>query len=118
MPCRNALCKPAAASGDEPESHPIRQTLPACCARAASGHAAAPPMSVMNSRRFTAGFLPYFEPQGSTPRVWQETAEPRDFNATYDRSGSNGVGDDRALLSLRDPYSGIRVPFSNSNCCN
>ena len=34
-----------------------------------------------------AGFLPYFEPQGSTPRVWQETAEPRDFNATYDRPG-------------------------------
>jgi uncharacterized protein YchJ len=28
-------------------------TFPACCARAASGHAtAAPPMSVMNSRRF------------------------------------------------------------------
>src|SRR5215472_6313993 len=25
--------------------------LPACCARAASGHAAAPPSSVMNSRR-------------------------------------------------------------------
>src|SRR5262245_31621410 len=25
----------------------------ACCACAASGHAAAPPMSVMNSRRFT-----------------------------------------------------------------
>jgi uncharacterized protein YchJ len=28
-------------------------SFPACCARAASGHAAAaPPMSVMNSRRF------------------------------------------------------------------
>jgi len=25
-----------------------------CCARAASGHVAAPPSSVMNSRRFTA----------------------------------------------------------------
>src|SRR5215831_17148731 len=29
----------------------MRWTLPACCARAASGHAAAPPTSVMNSRR-------------------------------------------------------------------
>jgi hypothetical protein len=31
------------------------------CARAASGHAAAPPMSVMNSRRFTAEYLPCSE---------------------------------------------------------
>ena len=30
--------------------------LPDCCARAASGHAAAPPSSVMNSRRFM-GFV-------------------------------------------------------------
>jgi hypothetical protein len=28
--------------------------IAACCARAVSGHAAAPPSSVMNSRRFTA----------------------------------------------------------------
>jgi hypothetical protein len=32
-----------------------------CCARAASGHAAAPPSSVMNSRRFTAQYLPCVE---------------------------------------------------------
>jgi hypothetical protein len=32
---------------------PMRRIRSACCARAASGHtAAAPPMSVMNSRRF------------------------------------------------------------------
>src|SRR5262245_64613546 len=32
----------------------MRQTLPDCCARAANGHpAAAPPTSVMNSRRLT-----------------------------------------------------------------
>src|SRR6516162_3929717 len=30
----------------------MRWTLPACCARAAIGHAAAPATSVMNSRRF------------------------------------------------------------------
>jgi hypothetical protein len=29
-------------------------TFAGCCARAASGHAAAPPSNVMNSRRFTA----------------------------------------------------------------
>ena len=34
----------------------MRETVPACCARAASGHAAtAPPMSVMSSRRLRAG---------------------------------------------------------------
>jgi hypothetical protein len=30
----------------------IRRIRSVCCARAASGHAAAPPNSVMNSRRF------------------------------------------------------------------
>ena len=33
-------------------STPIRRIGPDCCALAASGHAAAPPSSVMNSRRF------------------------------------------------------------------
>src|SRR5262249_6903348 len=33
--------------------NPIVGSLPACCARAASGHTAAPPSSAMNSRRFT-----------------------------------------------------------------
>jgi hypothetical protein len=41
---------------------PIRRILSACCARAASGHAtAAPPSSVMKSRRFMPNmgdFLP------------------------------------------------------------
>jgi hypothetical protein len=32
---------------------PTRGTFVGCCARAASGHAAAPPMRVMSSRRFT-----------------------------------------------------------------
>src|SRR5262249_48104827 len=51
MPCTNAAKSPETADRDAPPSQPIRQTLPDCCARAASGHAAAPPMSVMNSRR-------------------------------------------------------------------
>jgi hypothetical protein len=31
---------------------PMRRMRSVCCARAASGHAAAPPSSVMNERRF------------------------------------------------------------------
>jgi hypothetical protein len=34
-------------------STPIRRMRSGCCARAASGHAAAPPSSVMSARRFT-----------------------------------------------------------------
>jgi hypothetical protein len=34
-------------------STPMRRTRSNCCARAANGHAAAPPRSVMNSRRLT-----------------------------------------------------------------
>jgi hypothetical protein len=40
-----ALCEPAPA-------HFAAGGILGCCARAASGHAAAPPSSVMNSRRF------------------------------------------------------------------
>jgi len=40
-----------------------------CCARAASGHAAAaPPSSVMSERRFTAGPFRAFDRKDSTPR--------------------------------------------------
>src|SRR5262249_3996018 len=35
-------------------STPMRRTRSPCCARTAIGHAAAPPRSVMNSRRFMA----------------------------------------------------------------
>ena len=37
-------------------STPMRRIRSGCCARAASGHAAAPPISVMNSRRLM-GFV-------------------------------------------------------------
>ena len=39
-------------SGDPALRNPITG-IAGCCARAASGHAAAPPSSVMNSRRLT-----------------------------------------------------------------
>src|SRR5262249_7804935 len=49
---RNAARKGAYSSAEDESRNPT--TGIACCARAASGHAAAPPRSVMNSRRFIA----------------------------------------------------------------
>src|SRR5262245_12786071 len=48
--------------------NPIRKTLAGCCACAASGHAAAPPSSNMNSRRFTASDSRASHRKDSTPR--------------------------------------------------
>ena len=57
MPCRNAAkraCDTGSSAADA-ICTPIRRIRSACCARAASGHAAAaPPSSVMNSRRSVA----------------------------------------------------------------
>src|SRR5215216_1454852 len=51
-PCRNAASRDGLSEGDVTPRKPIRGTFPACCcACAASGHATAPPRSVMNSRR-------------------------------------------------------------------
>src|SRR5262245_56018712 len=41
--------------------------IAACCARAAIGHAAAPPSNVMNSRRFTASASRVSDRKDSTP---------------------------------------------------
>jgi hypothetical protein len=49
---RNASTKCAVSSGDLALRYPITG-IAGCCARAASGHAAALPMSVMKSRRLT-----------------------------------------------------------------
>ena len=62
-------CTKAATHSLPPESvvwprNPMVGGFPACCARAASGHAAAPPSSAMNSRRFTARCLPCFRQKG------------------------------------------------------
>ena len=50
-PLRNATTKCAAVPDVELWRYPMTG-LVGCCARAASGHAAAPPKSMMNSRRF------------------------------------------------------------------
>jgi hypothetical protein len=69
---------------------PTFAVLGGCWAPAANGHiAAAPPRSVMNSRRFTAYYLPVLVTgriaHSSMP---QEPAALRDFNPAYDRFGS------------------------------
>jgi hypothetical protein len=53
QPSSRSRCTKAATAwpwteGVVPPRYPMRGTFAACCARAASGHAAAPPMSVMN----------------------------------------------------------------------
>jgi hypothetical protein len=55
-----------------------------CCARAASGHAAAAPRSVMSSRRFTAQCLRASTEKDSTIGG---SAAVRNFNPAYDRYG-------------------------------
>src|SRR5262249_51550158 len=52
-PLRKAAAICAYSQDDPPLRNPIIG-IAVCCARAASGHAAAPPSSVMNSRRFTS----------------------------------------------------------------
>ena len=53
--CTNAAAHRLQDEAEAEPRNPMVGSLPACCARAASGHtAAAPPSRVMNSRRFTA----------------------------------------------------------------
>ena len=66
----------------------MRRMRSGCCARAVSGHAAAPPRSVMNSRRFTTRCLRASNRKDSTPHLRQEPAALRDFDRAYDRGGS------------------------------
>jgi hypothetical protein len=63
-PCKNAVRRtcPSASSAASGISTPIRRAPSLCCARAASGHAAAPPMSVMNWRRLMSNMA--FPPRG------------------------------------------------------
>src|SRR5262245_3161036 len=89
-------------------STPMRRTRSLCCARAASGHAAAPPSSDMSERRFTAGPFRAFAPKVSTPQLRQEPAALRDFDPAFVRFGS-GADISRLLSHVRfAPQSGHR----------
>src|SRR5262245_16508642 len=48
-----AVTRYARSAGSETLRNPMVGSFPACCARAVSGHVAAPPSSAMNSRLFT-----------------------------------------------------------------
>jgi hypothetical protein len=68
----NARRRSANTSGDALLRNPTTG-IAGCCARAASGHAAAPPSSVMKSRRFTAQYSRASDGNDSTPQLRQET---------------------------------------------
>src|SRR5262249_36334651 len=82
-PLRNAAAR--GASDDPALTNPTTGIVD-CCARAATGHAAAaPPSSVMNSRRFTPT-SPVLPNERNSP---QGTAALRDFDSVYAADGSN-----------------------------
>src|SRR6516225_9004922 len=73
-PRRNAATRSIEALADVLLRNPTTG-IAACCARAASGHAAAPPSSVMNSRRLLSNMelpVPWV-----TARIGHRTAGPR-----------------------------------------
>jgi hypothetical protein len=61
------------------------------CARAASGHAAAPPSSVMKSRRFTAQCLPVLQTESIAHLGPAGGAALQDFDLADNRNGSNST---------------------------
>src|SRR5262249_37014325 len=90
-PSRNALTSDWSYTLDcEPKNINAIRTGPLPdCARAANGHAAAaPPSSVMKSRRFTAGTSVLPLERIAHPQLRQETAALRDFAPAYVGSGS------------------------------
>src|SRR5262245_34224679 len=81
-PRRKAAATHSESFADLPLRTPI--TGIACCARAASGHAAAAPaMSDMNSRRFTADYLPYLDRNDSTHGRKSAALRDFDFGAAF-----------------------------------
>jgi hypothetical protein len=60
VPLHRAAVRPCFSTGRAADLRPPRVTRSPCCARAASGHAAAAPSRVMNSHRFNAQYLPCF----------------------------------------------------------
>jgi len=90
--------------------NPIVCSLPACCARATSGHAAiAPPTDVMNSRRFNCIRCPQAGSPGQDTvlaSISQGLAAVRNFDPTNDRLGSRvsiSLGERRAPYHRIDP---------------
>src|SRR6266436_3712419 len=72
-PCRNPGMTRPRSFCDRLLRNPIAGII-GCCARAARGHATAPPISDINSRRFTVRSLPCFRPKGYHTSVRQTAA--------------------------------------------
>src|SRR6516165_2369555 len=82
---RLRLFRPQRNQGDTEAAHPV-----ACCARAASGHAAAaPPSSVMSERRFTAGPFRASYQRDSTPQYGRRVLHCGIFSQADVRFGSS-----------------------------
>src|SRR5215472_10046948 len=96
--CTKAATHWLIAKGVLEPKNPMVRCFANCCARAASGHAAAPPTSVMNSRRLIAS------PQGSEQSIvaGQTGRLEVDKTALGDvRFGSlTDIGDVRAMSAL------------------
>jgi hypothetical protein len=88
-----------------------------CCARAASGHAVAPPSRLMNSRRlncipqFLARCLHFYNNELS--RVGQQHAAVRDFDPGYVSNGSKPeVTAPQQQRPVRLEQRTLRIAFS------
>src|SRR5262249_54904840 len=98
--------------GELPPIKVIRGRLAGAWARAMSGHEAAPPSSVMNSRRFTAQCLRASTEKDSTTGG---SAAVRDFEPAYDRYGSLSTFSadaTRRLMSALPPTATKSLPRS------
>src|SRR5712672_1649260 len=86
-------------------STPIRRLCSACCACAASGHvAAAPPIRVINSRRFIRSLLPNSDEQ----RGYHTNEALVEMTASYVRSGSKDGVIGRPSLWIAEEFWALR----------
>ena len=91
-----------------PVSAPMRRIGSLCCARAASGQAAVPPRSVMNSRRFTALRPPALPAERIAHLSYGMRLLHWDFDPPHDCSGSFStelVWTKRSLRSAMPPIA-------------
>src|SRR6266545_7620745 len=99
-------------------STPMRRIRSRCCARAASGHAAAPPSSVMNSRRFIRS--PRRRARAASERTYStlnalffETLDKRDHIALFGlghlelRQGRGGMPEEHVPVALADTHASV-----------